>query len=135
MFAGQALPINSGNTTPREERAASSKDVPVAVVEQPSLENLFVKALQSMLNKGDEDRRPNTKERRSSSWTFQPQKLTDRGGSPLARPSAQPRTGLMKPLLGFKMCTPRIRRWLSDPRKFLALDTKLLSAISKVVKA
>ena len=60
-LARNAIPINSGNTTPCDERAASSKDVPDADVDKPSPESLLVKALQSMLNNGDEDGKPKTK--------------------------------------------------------------------------
>ena len=62
LFARHARPPSSRQTTPREERAASSKDVPVAAVENPSPESLLVKALLSMMNKGYENGKPKTKE-------------------------------------------------------------------------
>ena len=63
LFAGpKVFPLSSGNTTPREERATSSKDVQDVVKEKPSPETLLVKALQSMMGKGNDDGKPKAKE-------------------------------------------------------------------------
>ena len=63
LFAGpQVYPISSGNTTPREGRATSSKDVPDVAADKPSPEAPLVKALQSMMGKSDDDGKPKAKE-------------------------------------------------------------------------
>ena len=142
LFARQAIPIHSGNATPRKERAVSSKDVPGAVVENPSPENLLVKALQSVLNKGDEDGKPKIKEaERIKLLDFKlldfPKPEAYRSWRIAAREvirAASDRPDEAFTWVQAVYTEDQTLEGLSDPGKFLTLDTKLLSAMSKVVK-
>ena len=60
LLAGpKVYPLSPGNSTPREDRAVSSKDVPGTGTNTSSPETLLIKALQSMVGKGDDDGKPN----------------------------------------------------------------------------
>ena len=139
LFAGpKVFPLSSGNTTPREERATSSKDVHGVVAEKTSPEALLVKALQSMTGKGDDDGKPKAKEAETIKLLDFPTPETYRSWRIAAREAI--RAASDRPDEAFSWvqavyAKDQSLEGLRDPGKFLTLDTKLLSAISKVVKA
>ena len=138
LFAGpKVFPLSSGNTTPREERATSSKDVQGVVEEKPSPEALLVKALQSMMGKSDDDGKPKAKEAETIKLLDFPTPETYRSWRIAAREAI--RAASDRPDEAFSWvqavyAKDQSLEGLRDPGKFLTLDTKLLSAISKVVK-
>ena len=138
LFAGpKVFPLSSGNTTPREERATSSKDVHGVVAEKPSPEALLVKALQSMMGKGDDDGKPKAKEAETIKLLDFPTPETYQSWRIAAREAIRAASDRPDEALSWvqAVCAKdQSLEGLRDPGKFLTLDTKLLSAISKVVK-
>ena len=138
LFAGpKVFPLSPGNTTPREERATSSEDVQGVVAEKPSPEALLVKALQSMMGKGDDDGKPKAKEAETIKLLDFPTPETYRSWRIAAREAL--RAASDRPDEAFAwvqaVCAKdQSLEGLRDPGKFLTLDTKLLSSISKIVK-
>ena len=137
LFAGPVFPLNSGDTTPQEGHATSSKDVPVAAPMNSSPENLLLKALQSMMSRGDEDGKPKAKEEESIKLLEFPTPETYRSWRIAAREairSASDRPDEAFVWVQAVYSKDQTLEGLKDPGKFLTLDAKLLSAISKVVK-
>ena len=138
LFAGpKVFPLSSGNTTPREERATSSKDVQGVVEEKPSPEALLVKALQSMMGKSDDDGKPKAKEAETIKLLDFPTPETYRSWRIAAREAIRAASDRPDEAFAWVQAVyakDQSLEGLRDPGKFLTLDTKLLSAISKIVK-
>ena len=136
LFAGpKVFPLSSGNTTPREERATSSKDVHDVVAEKPSPEALLVKALQSMMGESDDDGKP--KEAETIKLLDFPTPETYRSWRIAAREAIRAASDRPDEAFAWVQAVyakDQSLEGLRDPGKFLTLDTKLLSAISKVLK-
>ena len=138
LFAGpKVFPLSSGNTTPREERAISSKDVHDTVAEKPSPEALRVKALQSMMGKSDDDGKPKAKEAETIKFLDFPIPEIYRSWRIAAREAIRAASDRPDEALFWieaVYARDQSLQDLRDPGKFLILDIQLLSAISKVVK-
>ena len=138
LLAGpKVYPLSPGNSTPREDRAVSSKDVPGTGANTSSPETLLIKALQSMVGKGDDDGKPKAKEAESIKLLEFPTPDTYRSWRIAAREAIRAASDRPDEAFAWVQAVyakDQTLEGLSNPGKFLTLDTKLLSAISKIVK-